>query len=600
MDALKEEWPLGGVGRARWEKAAAAVLRRSRRMTDDQDPAEVADLLSTRTLEGVRVPALGTAADLPVPPVRVLPPVRVDGWDIRIPVTDPDRARAERSVLTNLERGGSSLWVTVGPGGTDPRDLAGLLAGVFLDFAPVVLQAPAGLTTQTARAFLDVLDERELIPAAGSNLGADPIGHLARGWIPEAEVAPQIAEIAGLARHPGLRAFVVDTTVLHNAGSGQVQELAYSLAAGVTYLRLLTASGVPVQRAVRLIEFRYAATDDQFLTIASLRAARRLWNRVTALSGVPTADRTQLQHAVTSWAMTTRYDPFVNMLRTTVAAFAAGTGGADAVTVLPYDTAIGVSDDMANRVARNTSSLLISESHVAKVADPAGGSYAVEELTDSLARAAWAEFQLIESEGGILASLAGGGLAGRVAATAAARTAAISHRRMALTGVSEFPLAGEVLLTRPPLPAGTGGPFAPHRYAETFEGLRDIPAAAPVFLAPIGSAAAHTARATFAANLLAAGGIEVVRPQVPAGADELVAAFRKAGTTVAAVVGTDADYAEHAPELITALRAAGATWILLAGKPRGALADLVDDHVVVGADAITFLTTTRAHLTGTV
>ena len=151
--------------------------------------------------------------------------------------------------------------------------------------------------------------------------------------------------------------------------------------------------------AAGLVEFRYAVTDEQFAPIAKLRAARRLWARVLELSGAAAAAAPQRQHAVTSRPMMSRYDPYVNLLRTTVAAFAAGVGGADAVTVLPFDSPLGRPETLGRRIARNTSALLISESHLARVADPAGGSFAVERLTDDLAHAGWAELGRLERRG---------------------------------------------------------------------------------------------------------------------------------------------------------------------------------------------------------
>ena len=186
---------------------------------------------------------------------------------------------------------------------------------------------------------------------------------------------------------------------MHDAGASDVQELAYSLAAGAAYLRLLVDAGLTVDEAAGQIDFRYAATDEQFITIAKLRAARRLWNRVAELSGVTTDARGQRQHAVTSRPMMSAYDPYVNMIRTTIAAFAAGVGGAEAVTVLPFDEPLGLPEAFSRRIARNTSSLLISESHVAIVTDPAGGSHSVEKLTDDLARSAWAMFGELDATG---------------------------------------------------------------------------------------------------------------------------------------------------------------------------------------------------------
>ena len=188
-----------------------------------------------------------------------------------------------------------------------------------------------------------------------------------------------------------MRVFVVDATEVHDRGASDVQELAHSLAVGAHYLRTLTDAGFDLDEAAEIVEFRYAATDEQFTTIAKLRAARRLWAPGPRAQRATSA-REQHQHAVTSRPMMSKYDPWVNMLRTTVAAFAAGVGGADAVTVLPFDSPLGAPDAFGRRIARNTSHLLIDESHVATVADPAGGAYAVEKLTDDLAVAAWELF----------------------------------------------------------------------------------------------------------------------------------------------------------------------------------------------------------------
>src|SRR5699024_4814350 len=213
------------------------------------------------------------------------------------------------------------------------------------------------------------------------------------------------------------------------------------------------------------LEFRYAATDEQFTTIAKLRAARRLWHRVAELSGAAEAARGQTQHAVTSRPMMTKYDPYVNMLRTTVAAFAAGVGGATSVTVLPFDAALGLPDAFSRRIARNTSSLLVAESHVATVTDPAGGAHADEKLTGDLADAGWREFARIEAAGGLSAVLSDGSLLADVARTAAARTEQVADRRRPITGVSEFPSLHETLPQRRPYPDGA---VPVDRYAAPF------------------------------------------------------------------------------------------------------------------------------------
>jgi methylmalonyl-CoA mutase len=324
------------------------------------------------------------------------------------------------------------------------------------------------------------------------------------------------------------------------------------------------------------VEFRYAATDEQFPTIAKLRAARRLWARVLELSEA--VERTQRQHVVTSRPMMSKYDPWVNMLRTTVAAFAAGVGGADAVTVLPFDSTLGVPDAFGRRIARNTSSLLISESHLARVADPAGGAYAVEKLTDDLARAAWEIFGRLDD---------GESLDPMVERTVERRDREVATRKRPLTGLSEFPNLDEARPDRRPDPAAS----EVQRYGAAFEALRDEPATSPVFLATMGTVAAHTARATFATNLFAAGGVRVEPAGATGGVDDVLAAYD--GQAVACLAGTDPTYAEWGADLVAALRDAGVRHVILAGKPGGLP---VDDSCAVGVDALDFLRRTREEL----
>ena len=461
---------------------------------------------------------------------------------------------ANETLLVDLEGGVASLWLEV-PEDPAVEGWATVLDQVLLDLAPVVLQTgEAG-----ARAFLQYADGRELHGA--TNLGLD--------------AAAASRELAELAWQTGVRAFVVDATEVHDRGASDVQELAHSLVVGAAYLRTLTEAGIDLDEAARIVEFRYAATDEQFPTIAKLRAARRLWGRVLELSGASTTE--QHQHAVTSRPMMSKYDPWVNMLRTTVAAFAAGVGGADAVTVLPFDSPLGTPDTLGRRIARNTSALLIDESHVATVADPAGGAYAVEKLTDDLAVAAWELFGRLEE---------GADLEAEIAATVEQRDQQVATRKRPLTGLTEFPNVAETLPEREPAPEDR----EVRRYGAAFEALRDQPMGERVFLATMGTVAAHTARATFAANLFAAGGIVVDVAGATETADDLVAAYD--GQPVVCLAGSDGAYDAWADEAARRLRAAGAQWVVIAGRPR----DSVDDSAAMGVDALEFLTRTREKL----
>ncbi|WP_369132759.1 methylmalonyl-CoA mutase subunit beta [Modestobacter sp. I12A-02662] len=606
--SLAAEFP--PATRDEWRQLVAGVLRKAGR-TELPEPVEEA--LRRTVATGVTVAPLYTAEDAGSLPTAVgvpgLPPfVRgaragaagttaaggadadvPGGWDVRQRHADPDVAVTREAIAADLDNGVSSLWLVLGDGALPVDALGEVLADVYLDLAPVTLSGGVA----AAEAFLALVEGRTDL-APGGCLGLDPLG------VQAATGAEQdLTGLADLARRApaGWRTVVVDATVFSDAGATAVEELGCALAAGVAYLRALTDSadgrqGLSVDEAFGQLEFRFAVGDDQFTTIATLRAARRLWDRVAGASGAAPAARAQRQHAVTSSVMTTRHDPWVNMLRTTVACFAAGVGGADVVTVQPFDAALGLPDAFARRIARNTQSLLLEEGHLARVVDPAGGSWYAESLTEELAQAAWSWFTEIERAGGLAAALSSGLVGRRIGAAWAERSERIAHRREAVTGVSEFPNPAEVLPERRPAAPPPSGGLPRVRAAAAFEELRGrAEAASPrpaVYLATLGPVARHTARAGFAAGLFQAGGLLTPTGD---GASGLAAA----GTTVACLCGADADYAESAAEVVAELRAAGATQVWLAGKPSLGV-DGVDGHVYAGCDALAVLRTVHEQL----
>lgn len=585
--SLAAEFP--DATQEQWQRLVEGVLRKSGREVSGE-AAE--DALSTTLEDGLRTRPLYTAHDsAPDPGLPGFAPyVRggrpeggiAGGWDVR----QRHAAAPDGALVTDLENGVTSLWLLVGRGGIPVPGLARALDGVYLDLAPVVLDA--GRDTEAAAAELFRLyDERDVDPkTVRGNLGADPLGYEARTG-----EALAFAPVAALARRcveefPGLRALTVDALPYHEAGGSAAQELGASLATGVAYLRELTEAGLGVEQALGQLEFRYAASADQFLTIAKLRAARRLWARVAEVSGAADAGA-QVQHAVTSPVMMSRRDPWVNMLRTTVATLAAGVGGADSVTVLPFDHAIGLPDAFARRIARNTSTILVEESHLARVIDPAGGSWYVERLTDELAHAGWEFFRTVERDGGQAAVLRSGRLRTDLATTWAERSKKLAKRREPVTGVSEFPLLAERPVEREPAPEPPSGGLPRVRRDEAYEELRarsDAHLAATgsrprIYLATLGPAAAYTARAGFAANLFQAGGIEPVAE----------GSFEESGATEAVLCSSDALYAEQAAQTAESLKAAGARHVVLAG--RGEFAG-VDSYVFAGCDAVAVLSET--------
>ena len=545
-----------------WEAATAAVLRKSRKLAEDAPDSAVWSVLSRTTLDGIEVAPIGQPADLEGLTTAGRP-VRTGAWDVRTQVEVVDDKAANEAILQDLENGGTSVLLHLDD--SRDHDWGVLLEGVLLDLAPVTLDRPTLQQVESFAAFLEGVDG-PVHPRTNLSLDVQTLEMLPHATRESSETARDLlAPIVRRGFQLGVRSLVVDGTALHDQGASDAQELGWTVATGVAYLRLLAAEGFSVDEAARFVEFRIAATDEQFPTIAKVRAVRRLWARVLEASGAePGAGLEMAVHAVTSRPMTSKVDPWVNMLRGTVAAFAAGVGGADAVTVVPFDEPLGLPDAFGRRIARNTSSLLIEESHVATVADPAGGAYAVERLTDDLAAAGWAELGRVDADGGALAEAGRQAMIERVRAVAAQRDAQVADRSRPLTGVSEFPHLGETLPERAARPARDV-----RRYGWAFEEMRAEPAAQPVFLATLGTIAQHTARATFVSNLLAAGGVAIEPAGPTDGVEALVTAYKseKGGQRVVCLAGTDAAYAEWGADAVRALRGAGASYVVLAGKP---------------------------------
>ncbi len=389
---------------AAWQKAVAGVLAKSRRVEVADLPADAEHLLDSTTYDGITVSPLYTAFDerpegpLPgqFPYLRGRDPHRDvnAGWKVctrhgSVRGAD-DASILNTQILDSLSNGTSALWLTVGDGGVDPIALPEVLRGVFLELAPLTLDA-RGDASAAAAAVFGVLDSADIDERAAVDvrLGVSTLtaGLGGAESIEMTEALELVRESIG--RAETVRTITVDGTVFHNLGSGDAQELGAAIAAGLEYLRSMTDAGIGISDALRQIEFRFSATDDQFQTIAKFRAARTLWARIAQVCGAPDAGDAP-QHAVTSEAMMSQRDPWVNMLRTTLASFGAGVGGADSVTVLPFDAALGggaagVSKTFAARIARNTQLLLLEEAHLGRVLDPGAGSWYIEELTAAVA-----------------------------------------------------------------------------------------------------------------------------------------------------------------------------------------------------------------------
>jgi methylmalonyl-CoA mutase len=545
-------------------------------------------------------------------------------WQIVQRIDHPDAAQANAQALHDLENGATGLEFEFAGGAgargfgladAKPETLARALDGVFLDAGIAIALNPVVGRDNAGETFADLVEARGLDPAkVDVRINYQALTTMAvRGAAPAPwhEMEKPFAKVVrGLIGRGFMGPFVLaDGRPVHDAGGSEAQELAFTLATAIAYLRMLEAGGVELDAARSAISFRLAADADQFLTMAKFRALRSLWARIEQACGL--APKPIFIAAETAWRMLTQRDPYVNMLRATIATFAAGLGGANAITVLPHTLALGLPDPFARRVARNTQLVLLEESNLAKVADPAAGSGGIETLTRQLCETAWALFQKIEKAGGVFASLEQNLIQRQVAATRSARQSDIARRKTVLTGASEFPNLHEahvaVLDAKPAAAEAHDGAaitfeaLAPIRLAAPFERLRDksddiqkARGARPrVFLANLGTAADFTARATFAKSFFETGGIEAVDSEGSVQPAALATAFKASGAELVCLCSSDKVYAEHAVAAATALHAAGAKHIYLAGRPgeqETALRDAgVGDFVIAGGDALAML-----------
>ncbi len=360
------------------------------------------------------------------------------GWDIRarVEATGPDAANA--LALEALGGGAASLLIEVdGAGIGSPADMARALEGVVLEAAPVALQA--GLLGPLAAEWL--AEAAKGSPAARLEFHLDPLSTFAQaGESPgpmeahlrrAAEVAASLADA-----YPQASLFLASGRTAHEAGGSPAQELGVMAAAAVAYARAMAQAGLPTQAALGRITLGLSVDADVLVGVAKLRAARRIWARIAAACGAGAPARIE---ARSSHRMLTAADPWTNLLRLTLAGFAGAVGGADALVLGAFTDALGRPAERARRLARNTQLILMEEAGLSHAADPAAGAWAIEALTDQLARQGWSVCQSIEGQGGLAAALISGFIAGEVAKVRDARELAIGAGLQPILGVTDYP-----------------------------------------------------------------------------------------------------------------------------------------------------------------
>jgi methylmalonyl-CoA mutase len=542
-------------------------------------------------------------------------------WAVMQRVDHPDAAVANAEALEDLKNGATGLaFLVAGAAAANGYGLAKPDAGTFdraladIDLAAIAIRLEAGSRDlEAAETILALAAKRGV--AAGKldlSLGFDPLGTLA-----SAGVLPELAD-AALARRARFAAellrggfrgqvFLADGRPVHDAGGSEAQELAFALAAAVACWRALEEAGVELDAGRQQIAFMLAADADQFISLAKFRAMRKLWARIEEAAGL--APQPIQLHAETAWRMTTRRDPYANWLRTTVATFAAGLGGANSITVLPHSAALGLPDHFARRIARNTQLILLEETNLHRVPDAGTGSGAIETLTDELAVTVWKLFQKIEKAGGLAAALASGLIQRALTTVREARARDVAHRTEPITGTSEFPDLNEARVAvldvpRPAAPAIDAKIEAEAlpriRVAAPFERLRDAADVAAatgkrpqIFLANLGAAADFGERAMFAKSLFEAGGVEAIGNDGFASVKEMAEAFKRSGASLACLCASEAQVAADGRTAARALKDAGARLVFVTGQSKSPMAG--SEPVYAGMDTLAALN--RAHAT---
>lgn len=579
--------------------------------------------IERRTLDGVARGPLFTADDLAeagetgapgaAPFIRGRLPARdvFLPWAMRQTCDAADPRAANAAILADLAGGASEMRLIL-PHGARLETLTAMLDGVMLDLAPIHL-APSPDGLHQAGLLLKLFEASSIDPVSlQGGLGLSPVGVAAlQGVDPEPGRVAALAARA-LSDFPDLKAVTISADIAHEAGASEAQEIAFAAAEGACALSALIDAGLTVEAAARAIEFSVAINADIHLNIAKLRAARRVWSRILDAFGCAPEHRAMSLHAITSLRMLGARDPWPNLIRNACAGLAAAAGGADAITIRPATDALGGSTRFSRRIARNLHILLSEESHLGRAADPAGGGFLHETVAARLAETTWEIFQQIETRGGARSGEALDWLKTEIDAVAQKRLADLSAGRTTLIGVSQYadpeplPMEFEARAPAPPAPEPDFPPFAPHRLAEPFEALwteantlaKKTGARPAAFLATLGKLSDFNARAGFAANRLAVGGIVCPAARAHDSLDACVSAFKQAGTPLAVICATDDAYAEHGADLIAALKSVGAKAVWIAGRPDEALpadhfiharSDALDDlaraHAVLGVNS---------------
>ena len=505
-------------------------------------------------------------------------------WLIRQDIDVKDFEDANKKALDVLNRGADSLGFNIDSSlEINKANIETLFNEIHLDCVEINISA-AGKNLEVVNIIKEIAKDKGVaFDALSGSVNVDPIGNITikgglcvtveEGFNAFAEAVKANVDL------PNMRVASVNGRYFNNAGANVVQELAYSLAVGADYLAVLAEKGISVEEAAKNIRFNFAVGSSYFMEIAKFRAGRYLWSKIVTANGCEDKEAAKMNvHAETSLWNKTVYDAHVNMLRTQTEAMSASIGGVNSFTVQPYDMAFAEPTEFSERIARNQQILLKEESYFDKIADPAGGSYYIEELTQSIIKEAWSIFLEIDEKGGFLKSFIAGDIQAQIKEMAQKRDMNIARRKEIMLGTNQFPNFNEKLdeidtdVFKPftlDAEIKVAEPLTIYRGAQAFEEMRyktDLLAKRPkVFMLTIGNLAMRKARAQFACNFFACAGFEVIDNNGFATVEEGVEAAKGANADIVVICSSDDEYAEYAPAALDLLK--DQAILVVAGAP---------------------------------
>ncbi len=509
-----------------------------------------------------------------------------NSWLVRQDIKAVDAVAANEKALDVLTKGVNSLGFTFCKKVEDfDAEIEKVLKGIALEEVEVNFSTTHG-SKKLLKAFVAYLKKNnvDLTKVKGS-VNFDTLGCLTstgKACHTFEELFAHAKDVVEAGKElPNFKVICANAKLFNNAGSSIVQELAFGLSLGNEYLAKLVEQGVSADDAASTIKFNFGVGGNYFMEIAKLRAARMLWATIVKSYSPASDESTKMAiHCETSQWNKTVYDPYVNMLRTQTEAMSASLGGADSLTVQPFDTIYKETDKFSERIARNQQLLLKEESHFDKITDPSAGSYYIENLTNSIAEQAWALFVEVEAKGGYTEALKAGFIQSTVKETADKRKKAVATRRENLLGTNQFPNFSEKVASAIQPDEDKKGrctcegdtavePLKSTRGAEDFEALRlatEKAAKQPkVFMLTYGNLAMRLARSQFSSNFFACAGYQVVDNNGFKTVEEGVEAAKAAGADIIVLCSSDDEYTEAAPKAFEAIN--GEAIFVVAGAP---------------------------------